>query len=101
MHALAVEDVYFEKPMGFHIRNGGSSLPAQVWLDPKRRKAILDYCPELALIMDMRLKREACPGDDSFGVVSPNGANDLRLKMFAEEMAKAQAAASNRTAHES
>lgn len=101
MHALAVEDVYFEKPMGFHIRNGGSSLPVQVWLDPNQRQAILDYCPELALIMDMRLKREACPGDDSFGVVSPNGPNDMRLKMFAEEMRKAQAAASNRTAHES
>ncbi|KAK0738369.1 hypothetical protein B0T18DRAFT_245491 [Schizothecium vesticola] len=101
MHALAVEDVYFEKPMGFHIRNGGSFLPVQVWLDPNRRQAIFDYCPELALIMDMRLKKEACPGDDSFGEVSPNGPNDTRLKMFAEAMAKAQADAANKTAHES
>ena len=103
LHALAVEDVYFEKPMGFHVRTGSNYLPAQVWLDQERRQAIFDYCPELALIMDMRLKREACQGDASFGEVTPHGPlSDVRTKVFAEAIAKAQAAASNLTdAHES
>src|SRR2546430_2179122 len=28
---LAVEEVYVEKPMGFHIRDGGKSLKDEVW----------------------------------------------------------------------
>jgi len=68
---LAVEDVYIEKPMGYHIRDGGASLPEEIWQDRKQRKKIFDYCPELSLIMDMKLERERCQGDDSKGTIHP------------------------------
>ncbi|TPX16323.1 uncharacterized protein E0L32_003972 [Thyridium curvatum] len=65
--ALAVEDVYIESPMGFHIREGGAQLHDDVWADPVQRKKILDYCPELSIIMDMKLERERCEDDDKHG----------------------------------
>jgi hypothetical protein len=61
---LAVEDTYIANPMGFHVREGGTKLADEVWKDPTQRKQILDYCPELSLIMDMKLERERCDDDD-------------------------------------
>lgn len=69
---LAVEDVYIEKPMGFHARDGGKRLADDVWKNPKQREQILNYCPELSMIMDMKLERERCPGDDKQGVIQPS-----------------------------
>ena len=59
--ALAVEDVYFDNAMGYHVRDGGRQLSDGVWAALEQRKKILDYCPELSLIMDMKLERERCP----------------------------------------
>ncbi|KAK0646009.1 hypothetical protein B0T16DRAFT_151076 [Cercophora newfieldiana] len=59
--ALSVEDVYFPNAMGYHVRDGGrSSLPYQVWGDEGQRKEIFNYCPELSMIMEMKLERERC-----------------------------------------
>ncbi|KAI0866989.1 hypothetical protein F4860DRAFT_521107 [Xylaria cubensis] len=66
---LAVEDQYIAKAMGFHVRDGGHGIADSVWRDPAQRKAIFDYCPELSLIMDMKLERERCPGDNLDGTI--------------------------------
>ncbi|KAI1355744.1 hypothetical protein F5Y01DRAFT_151936 [Xylaria sp. FL0043] len=66
---LAVEDHYISDAMGFHLRDGGRAISDQVWKDPVQRKTILDYCPELSLIMDMKLERERCPGDRLDGTI--------------------------------
>ncbi|CAK7262509.1 hypothetical protein SEPCBS57363_000098 [Sporothrix epigloea] len=71
LNALAVENVYVEKPMGFHIPDGGKSLPDAVWKSAEQRKRIFDYCPELSLITDMKLERERCKGDDHEGNILP------------------------------
>jgi hypothetical protein len=68
---LAVEDVYMESPMGFHVRNGGMQLADAVWKEPIQRKKIFDYCPELSLIMEMKLEKERCPGDNKEGEIVP------------------------------
>ena len=57
--------------MGFHIADGGKNLPDAVWMDPEQRKEIFSYCPELSLIMDMKLERERCKGDDKMGNIGP------------------------------
>ncbi|KAK3692552.1 hypothetical protein B0T22DRAFT_17003 [Podospora appendiculata] len=59
--ALAVEDVYFDNAMGYHVRNGGRELAESVWADREQRRKIFGYCPELSLIMDMKLEKERCP----------------------------------------
>ncbi|KAI2630520.1 hypothetical protein GGS21DRAFT_205669 [Xylaria nigripes] len=66
---LAVEDQYIPNAMGFHVRDGGRGIADAVWKDPGQRKTILDYCPELSLIMDMKLERERCPGDRLDGTI--------------------------------
>lgn len=66
---FAVEDVYHDKPMGYHVRDGGQTLPDDVWKDPKKRKANFDYCPELVMIMPMKLERERCEGDNRQGEI--------------------------------
>lgn len=70
---FAVEDSYIPQPMGFHVRDGGRTLPPTVWKNHTRRQEIFRYCPELSIIMDMKLERERCPGDDGEGkVVAPS-----------------------------
>ncbi|KAK2064200.1 hypothetical protein LY76DRAFT_612413 [Colletotrichum caudatum] len=81
---LAVEDVYMEKPMGYHVRDGGNSLSDAVWKDPEQRKKIFNYCPELSMIMDMKLERERCNDDNGEGGLGPTDAE----KAAAEEAAK-------------
>lgn len=68
---LAVEDVYMERPMGYHVRDGGQGISEQVWRNPEKRKKIFNYCPELSMIMDMKLERERCPEDDRQGNLAP------------------------------
>lgn len=65
--AIAVEDVYKERPMGYHVREGSSNLNEYMWGDAARRKEIFEYCPELSMIMDMKLERQRCPDDDGNG----------------------------------
>jgi hypothetical protein len=70
---LAVEDLYIPDALGFHVRDGGRGIVDAVWKDPAQRKAIFDYCPELSLIMDMKLERERCDGDNLDGTLTSKG----------------------------
>lgn len=74
---LSVEDVYYEKPMGFHLRGGGEKLKDEVWKNPERRKSIFEYCPELSLIMDMKLEIEKCEDDNGEGGLGPTDAEKV------------------------
>lgn len=69
--ALAVEGFYVDKPMGFHIPKDGKEISDDVWKNAEQRKKIFDYCPEIALITDMKLERERCDGDDHEGTIVP------------------------------
>ncbi|TQN71229.1 hypothetical protein CSHISOI_04265 [Colletotrichum shisoi] len=84
--ALAVEDFYMENPMGYHVRDGGQSLSDNVWKDPTQRRKIFDYCPEISMIMDMKLERERCDNDNKEGGIGPT---DAEKEKAAEEAKKA------------
>ena len=56
---FAVESLWSERPMGYHLNPAG--LNGEVWDDHERRKSIYGYCPEIKIILDMRLERERCP----------------------------------------
>ena len=92
---LTVEDVYVENAMGYHVPDGGAKLAPAVWEDPAQRKKIFDYCPEISMIMDMKLERERCKGDDLKGVVHPTPEEkkkeeEDKKKKLAEERKKQQ-----------
>ena len=58
---FAVEDIWAERPMGYHINptlGPGNSL--DVWEEQFKRRMIYEYCPEIKIILDMRLEREVC-----------------------------------------
>lgn len=58
---FSVEHVWSNEPMGYHLGWSGARLPGEVWNDPEQREKILNWCPEIKLILDMRLERE-CQG---------------------------------------
>lgn len=66
---FSVESLWHDKPMGYHVNNGGEDLAEDVWKDPQRRKNNFEWCPELAMIMPMKLERERCDGDDKMGTI--------------------------------
>ena len=55
---FAVETIWSERPLGYHLNPGG--LNGEVWDDRERRRQVFEYCPEIKIIMDMRLERERC-----------------------------------------
>ncbi|KAL9627128.1 MAG: hypothetical protein Q9204_006792, partial [Flavoplaca sp. TL-2023a] len=60
---FAVEGVWEEKPMGIHVPSSNDVLLRDVWDDPERRKQMLEYCPEIKMIVAMKLERERCQED--------------------------------------
>jgi hypothetical protein len=64
---FAVEDVFHERPMGYHLRMSLGRLPENVWKNKDQRKKIFEYCPEISMIMDMKLEIERCEGDNREG----------------------------------
>lgn len=67
---FSVEDIWHDKPLGYHVPDGGKRLPDEVWKDPARRKTIFEYCPELSMIMPMKLEWERCEGDNKEGKIA-------------------------------
>jgi hypothetical protein len=84
---FSVEAVWHEKPMGYHVKDGGEDLAEDVWKDPEKRRKNFEYCPELAMIMPMKLERERCDGDNREGEIV-----DEEAKAKEEEEANRKAA---------
>lgn len=58
---FSVEDVWHNRPLGYHINPSlNKDNSADVWNDNLRRKTIYEYCPEIKIILPMRLERERC-----------------------------------------
>ncbi|KAI9831624.1 MAG: hypothetical protein M1826_003233 [Phylliscum demangeonii] len=79
--AFCVGDIWHDKPLGYHlghqalhaanIGGGGGGGPdgpdkhlrrSAVWKNKARRLAIYEYCPEIKLIMEMKLERQRSLG---------------------------------------
>ncbi|KAL8810980.1 MAG: hypothetical protein Q9200_002170 [Gallowayella weberi] len=57
---FTVEGRWDEKPMGFHVPSSSDSLLRDTWDELAQRRKIFNYCPEIKIIMDMKLERERC-----------------------------------------
>ncbi|KAI0996969.1 hypothetical protein K3495_g11214 [Podosphaera aphanis] len=58
VHFSSVEPKY-NNSMGYHLRDGNPNF-ADNWQIAETRKATLKYCPELAIIMPMKLESDRC-----------------------------------------
>ncbi|KFY14167.1 hypothetical protein V491_06127 [Pseudogymnoascus sp. VKM F-3775] len=81
---FSVEEVYHEAPMGYHLRDGEGHLPPGVWKNSDQRARILKYCPEISIILPMKLERERCEGDNREGGID-EGASIAAEKAEAEK----------------
>ena len=58
---FSVEDVWYEEPMGYHVNPGlNQKSSPDVWALEDRRTAIFKYCPEIMMILPMKIARERC-----------------------------------------
>ncbi|RFU35915.1 hypothetical protein B7463_g483, partial [Scytalidium lignicola] len=82
---FSVEDVWHEDPMGYHVREGGTNLADDVWNSRERRENIFNYCPELAMIMPMKLERERCEADNGDGTIDQEKQKEIDAAAKAAE----------------
>ncbi|KAI9681111.1 MAG: hypothetical protein M1817_002393 [Caeruleum heppii] len=57
--SFGVEGVWHERPMGYHV--APDDLHHDVWDVEEHRQEIFKYCPEIKMILKMKLGRERCP----------------------------------------
>lgn len=54
---FSVESVWYERPLGYHLRGSGKLLDAKIWGNKTRKRHIFEYCPETKLILgNMRVE---------------------------------------------
>jgi hypothetical protein len=87
---FSVEEVYHEKPMGYHLRDGGGRLPPGVWKSSDQRAKILKYCPDVAIILPMKLERERCDGDNREGAIDEAEAERIKIEEAEAERVRQQ-----------
>lgn len=49
--SFSVESMYYERPLGYHLRGSGKLLDAKVWGNKTRKRQILEYCPEVKVVL--------------------------------------------------
>ncbi|KAL8711004.1 MAG: hypothetical protein Q9225_007194 [Loekoesia sp. 1 TL-2023] len=47
------ENIYYDKPMGYHTGGSGKNLGGGIWGNPELRQHIYDYCPEVKMTLEM------------------------------------------------
>ena len=78
--------------MGYHLRNGQGHLSEGVWKNREQRKSILKYCPDLGIILQMKLERERCEGDNGEGeIIKVEGLGDEKKEGEEKKVAKTAA----------
>ena len=61
---FCVGNVWHDRPVGYHLGESKGDMAPDIWNDPLRRKKIYDYCPEIKMIMDMKLERQRCKEEE-------------------------------------
>ena len=80
--ALAVDTVLASDPMGYHAIGDGTSFNDALWKKADNRRKMLDYCPELGIIMGLEWDMERCYDDNQPGEAVPD---DDTSTSYAEE----------------
>jgi len=48
---FSVESVYYERPLGYHLRGSGRQMDPKIWSNSTLKRHIFRYCPEIKIIM--------------------------------------------------
>lgn len=52
---FSVESLWSDRPFGYHLRGSGHALPVEIWGNQTLKSHILEYCPEIKIVLDMDL----------------------------------------------
>ncbi|KAI9642343.1 hypothetical protein NHQ30_009146 [Ciborinia camelliae] len=55
---FSVESQWHDKPFGYHLMGSGKNLVPGIWDNKELKDRILQYCPEIKIVLDMDLVRE-------------------------------------------
>jgi len=54
---FSVESMYYERPLGYHLRGSGKLIDPKIWANGTRKRQIFRYCPETKIILgNMKLE---------------------------------------------
>ena len=54
---FSVESMYYERPLGYHLRGSGRLIDPEIWANGTRKRQIFRYCPETKIILgNMKLE---------------------------------------------
>lgn len=53
--SFSVENVWVDEPLGYHTGWSGARFPEDVWGTKEHREHIWKYCPEIKMILNMKL----------------------------------------------
>jgi len=62
---FSVQAVWHEKPLGYHVSAHGTNRHHEIWDSDERRQKIYEYCPEIKMILDMKLEKERCTKEET------------------------------------
>jgi hypothetical protein len=48
---FSVESMYYERPLGYHLRGSGKLIDPKIWANGTRKRHIFRYCPETKIIL--------------------------------------------------
>jgi hypothetical protein len=48
---FSVESIYYERPLGYHLRGSGKLIDPRIWGNKTRKRQIFRYCPETKIIL--------------------------------------------------
>ena len=89
---FSVERIWYDKPLGYHMGPKDNGLPKEIWDNQAQRRMIYDYCPEIKMILAMKLEGERCKDDAS---KHKGGERDSRKKHEAQRKKQQEEAIKN------
>lgn len=87
---FAVEGIWDEKPLGIHVPSSSEVLHKDVWDDAGQRRKTLEYCPEIKMVMKMKLERERCKEKTAEEIQSEKEVKEQLEKQMKEQAEKAR-----------
>ncbi len=61
---FSVESIYYERPLGYHLRGSGKLVDPNIWGNATRKRQIFKYCPETKLLLGNMNLEPASDKDD-------------------------------------
>jgi hypothetical protein len=87
MH-FSVEEVYSERPLGYHLMHSGRNLYWKIWQNGTRRREIFSYCPEVKILLGNMLLQRPDDEEERLREIEADEAKAEEERRLVEEAAR-------------